>query len=159
MANKKRKDRGDNPVRSVRAIGERSGLAKGPSVGEYVETGVFDPGKAATHLFNGAGPHISWYMSGKTVKKKVLTGFSKGLEQECALWILEYYHEKHKKWLYMDRGKGVPFGPWKEERALYEMIQWVKATTFNKPDWAKESIEWRIRNIETNEIVLHHIIA
>src|SRR5947207_1175923 len=98
VANKKRKDRGDNPVRSVGAVGE------------YVDTGIFDPEEATSRLFNGAGPHISWYMSGKTVKKKVLTGFSAGLGQECALWILEYYHEKHKKWLYMDRGRSVPFG-------------------------------------------------
>jgi len=128
VANKKRKNRGDNPVRSVRAVGE------------YIE---------------GVGALNSWYMAGKTVKKKTLP---QPPDADTA-WILEYYHEVHKKWLYMDRGRGVPFGPWKEERALYEMVQWVKATANNKPDWAKESIEWRIRNIETNEIVLHHIIA
>src|SRR5205809_7536505 len=106
VAGKKHKDRGDNPVRSVGAVGE------------YVDTAVYHAQESAEEaLFKNNGPHVSWYMAGKTVKKRQIE-----VADAEYVWILEYFHETHKKWLYLDRGKGVPFGPWKMERAIQEMV-------------------------------------
>lgn len=95
-------------------------------------------------------PLVGRYLAGKATKKRVIE-----LDHPEKVWILEYYHDGVRDWLYIERGKGVPFGPWLMERAIHEMTSWAKST--QKPKWSKDGVEWRIRNLTTDEVIPHSI--
>lgn len=99
-------------------------------------------------------PRVGFYPAGKTAKKKLIE-----IPHPDKVWVLEYFHDKLKKWVYMDKGHGVPFGPWKMESAIFEMSAWAKSTTKTSPKWVTDGVEWRIRNVETGEVIPHSIFG
>ena len=90
------------------------------------------------------------YLAGRTTKKKIIEP-----DHPENVWLLEYYHDGMREWLYVERGRGVPFGPWKMERAIHEMASWAKST--KNPKWSTDGVEWRIRNVMTEEVIPHNI--
>lgn len=76
---------------------------------------------------------------------------------ETKAWLLEFFHPKHKQWVFLDGGRGRPVGPWSERRALDEMVQWMKGATHCDEEGAR--LMWRIRNIKSGEITLDAIVA
>jgi|GEM_PF-5240983 len=94
-------------------------------------------------------PFYGYCGSGKTPKRCKLS-----TANPERVWILEYFQTELDVWCYIDKGKGVPFGPWKMERAVTEMELWAKTTA--RPDHSGQEgprLEWRIRNLETNEVI------
>lgn len=73
------------------------------------------------------------------------------------MWLLEFFHPEYKKWLYLDQGRGQPIGPWTEQRALEEMVAWLKGSNFQDKEGIR--LTWRIRNLKTGEEILDTIVT
>lgn len=73
------------------------------------------------------------------------------------VWILEFHHPEYEKWLFLERGRGMPVGPFTEQRALDEMIAWVRGSGFADQEGAR--LVWRIRNLKTGEEIHDAIVS